>query len=58
MVKFSKHALDLDFVLGLEKGTGDIKMKETCFPTLERSQGRRSQQLRTFIVRELATMTE
>lgn len=33
MVKFSKHALDLGFVLGLE-GTGDIRRKETCFPTL------------------------
>ena len=52
MVKFSKHTLDLDFVLGLEKGAGDMKdMKETCFPALEGSQGgRRSQQLRTLIV--------
>lgn len=58
MVKFSKHALDLDFVLGLEKGAGDVKMNETCFPALEGSQGRgRSQPLRTVIVREPAAMT-
>lgn len=32
----SKHALDLDFVLGLEKGAGDTKTNETYFPALER----------------------